>query len=41
MSGFWGPFMGSDGKILKEDATYMMSIQETAEVMKQKFNNLR
>ena len=38
MSGFGGPFMGSDGKILKEDATYTMSIQETAEVMKQKFN---
>lgn len=38
MSGFGGPFMGSDGKILKEDAAYTMSIQETAEVMKQKFN---
>lgn len=38
MSGYGGPFMGVNGKILKEDATYTMSVYETKETMSRKFN---
>lgn len=37
MSGYGGPFMGVDGKILKEEATYTMSIYETKQIISQKF----
>ena len=36
--GFGGPFMGSEGKIIKEEATHTLSVEETKEIILYKFN---
>ena len=36
--GFGGPFIGDEGKIIKEEATHTLSIEETKEIILYKFN---